>query len=64
MTKLTDKTLELLQADSRPLAAISIESKIPYHWLKSFKYGQTKNPSADSVQSLYEFLTGRPLIKE
>lgn len=64
MSTLNARTLELLKADPRPLTQLSIESKIPYHWLSSYRYGKAASPSVDRVQALYEFLTGKSLPLE
>lgn len=61
MSVLMNKTKELLLADKRKLSQISIESKIPYHWLKSFRYGAISDPSVNRVEELYTFLSGQPL---
>jgi hypothetical protein len=58
---LMSKTLELLHADSRGLAVISVTADVPYHWLEQFRRGIIKNPSVNRVQALYEFLSGRKL---
>lgn len=61
MSVLMRTTLQLLLDDSRTLTQISTQSGIPYHWLKSFRYGAIPNPSVNRVEELYTFLTGSPL---
>jgi len=64
MSSLINRTRDKLKSDPRPLTQISIESGLPYHWLSSFKYARSASPGASEVQTLYEFLTGKPLLVE
>jgi hypothetical protein len=61
MSSLHKKTRSLLIKDRRALTTISNESGLPYHWLHSFRYAKTENPSVNRVQRLYEHLTGDKL---
>lgn len=61
MSVLMEATRQLLIADKRSLMEISLESQIPYHWLKSFRYEAVKDPSVNRVEQLYTFLSGQPL---
>lgn len=58
---LMQRTHDLLQADPRSVPTISMESRIPFHWVRQFSLGIMKNPSVNRVQALYEFLTGTKL---
>lgn len=55
------RTLEELRKDSRGLLSISIETGIPYFWLKKFKAGEIPNPSVNRVEALFKALTGKAL---
>jgi hypothetical protein len=55
------RTLELLLNDSRSIPQISMDSRIPFHWVRQFAQGVIRNPSVNRVQALYEFLTGTKL---
>ncbi len=58
---LVKKTRELLHADTRSLPEIYTASGISFYWLRRFKSGNMRNPPADRVQHLYEFLSGKKL---
>lgn len=58
--KLMQHTAALLR--ERNILRVYEETKIPYYWLRKFSSGETKNPSVNRVQYLYEFLSGKPII--
>ena len=61
--KLRAKVLELL--DNRPrtvtLKDIAEGSGLPEAWLKTFAAGKIADPSVNRVETLYTYLTGKPL---
>ena len=59
---LVTTTLDLLRADTRSLATISLQAQMPYFWLDSFNKGKMRSPGINRVQYLYEFLTGKKLL--
>lgn len=44
------------------LLAVYTATGISFYWLRKFASGEFKNPSVNRVQSLYEFLKGKPLL--
>ena len=58
---LLEKTLALLQDDSRTLPEIYRDTGIPFYWLRKFARGEIQDPSVNRVQKLYEHLSGRLL---
>lgn len=62
-TKLRDATLEAVR--NRPvhltLKKISDETGLPVGWLKVFSQDKVPDPSANRVETLYEYLTGERL---
>jgi len=58
---LLKRTKQLLISRPEPLTQIAKDSNLPIHWLRKFKYGNIKDPSVNSVQLLYEFLTNSQL---
>lgn len=60
-TKITGVTRDLLKVRSETLEVISKATGLPVFWLLSFQNARLKNPSADSVQTLYEHLSGHKL---
>lgn len=59
--KLMDKTQKLLINDKRCILDIHKETGIPFYWLRSFKQREVKNPSVNTVEKLYVFLTGNEI---
>ena len=55
------RTHALLKADSRTLLEIHKESGIPFYWLKKFSAGEINDPSVNTIQKLYEFLSKKKL---
>jgi len=54
------RTVELLR--ERNLLKVYEDTKIPFYWLRKFSSGETKNPSVNRVQYLYEFLSGKSIL--
>lgn len=69
---LMEETRELLDNDDKrvtkarglSLPKIAEDLNISYYWLRKFKSGEIKDPSVNTVQRLYEFLSGKQLIRE
>jgi hypothetical protein len=57
------KTRSLTNNYAEGLATLSHHTGIPFHWLHKFAGGRIPNPRANRLQFLYEFLTGKPLVK-
>lgn len=61
---LTAHTVTLLR--NRPstvtLDDVAVGACVGRSWLSALLNGQIKTPSADKIQSLYEFLSKKPLI--
>jgi len=57
------RTRELLNASEKGLLDIFTETGLPFYWLRKFKNGEFVNPSVNRVQYLYEYLSGKPLLK-
>lgn len=57
------RTQTLVKDYSDGLVALSHRSKIPFWWLRKFAAGQIASPGANRLQYLYEYLTGKPLVK-
>lgn len=55
------RTRDLLGASPETILEVHKNSGVPFHWLARFKCGQIRNPSVNTVQRLYEYLTGKPL---
>ena len=64
MRSLHLRTLKLLSESDIPLTQVSADTGVNYFWLRSFRYGQIKDPSVNRVQAVFEYLTGRPLPLE
>lgn len=61
---LMEETRKLLKDSQKSLPTIYTETGINFYWLRKFKSGQFKDPSVNTVQKLYEYLTGRPLLRQ
>lgn len=62
-SKLAGKARELLLTTDIRLEKIAVECEVTLPWLSRFKskFGETECPSADRVERLYEYLTGKEL---
>lgn len=58
---LVKKTLELLRGEGVNLLEIYSQTDIGFHWLSQLRGGRIKNPSANRIQALYEYLSGKTL---
>lgn len=60
---LCEHTKELLINRPRPttLTIISDATGISVSWLNQFAAGKIENPSVNTIQALFEFLTGKAL---
>ena len=54
------KTKELLK--NRNLFDVSVETGVPFYWLRKFFYGQFANPSVNRVDYLYRELSGNTYL--
>lgn len=63
-TNLTAHTVALLRNRARSVTLANVEEKtdLKQSWLSALLYGQIKEPSADKIQRLYEFLSEKPLL--
>jgi hypothetical protein len=63
MSTLLERTRELLkeEAKSRTLMEIHKETELPFYWLRKVASGETKDPSVNRIQTLYEHLSGKKL---
>lgn len=61
---LLEETYKLLKARRVTLIDIMQGTNLNYYWLRKFASHEIKDPSVNSVQRLYEFLSGRRLIDE
>lgn len=59
---LYQRTQQLLLADGRSALDIHKQSGIPFHWLRKFRTGECKQPSVNTVEALYSFLTKSKLF--
>lgn len=58
----THKTLRLHTSKGARLMDISLESGIPFYWLRRFHaQGSQIRPPANRIQHLYEYLSGQRL---
>jgi hypothetical protein len=58
---LHNEALTLIWAKGIPLPKISKETEISYFWLRKFKQNAIPNPGVNTVQKLYEYLSGEKL---
>jgi len=63
---LYEKTRELLKARPATMtfATIEQETGIKESWLRMFNRGKIEDPSVNTIQKLYEFLSGSKLRVE
>lgn len=57
MGTLLDRTLKLLEEDTRPLMDLSLATGISIYWLQKMKAGAIPDPSVNRTQHLYEYLS-------
>lgn len=58
---LVQKVITLIKEDERSLRQLSEDSDLPLGWIKQVYYGPIRNPSANRVQYLYEFMSNKKL---
>lgn len=63
MGSLLERTVELLREDmkDRTLLELHKETGLPFYWLRKMAGRETKDPSVNRVQALYEYLSGDKL---
>ena len=61
---LLEETYRLLKERRVTLIDIMTGTGLNYYWLRKFASHEIKDPSVNSVQRLYEYLTGKRLINE
>ena len=63
MRRLHERTLHLLHSRPTPMTIklIADETGINIDWIRKFSSGKISDPSVNTVEHLYEFLTGREL---
>jgi hypothetical protein len=65
MSRLWEKTQELLRTTEKSMPQICIDTGLSYGWLMSAKYGKGKRgpviPSVEKAEKLYEYLSGKQL---
>lgn len=59
---LVERTIELLNKTELTLPEVYRETGVPFYWLRKFKQRDVIFPSANRVQVLYEFLSGKKLV--
>lgn len=61
MSRLLDRTRELLeQKTTQEMVAISVETGLPFAWIRDVRYKDTV-PAVDRIEQLYEHLSGHKL---
>nr|AYD82568.1 hypothetical protein ART_00099 [Achromobacter phage vB_Ade_ART] len=66
MSRLWNKTKELLETTDKTMAEICVGTGLTYAWLQTVKYGKGRRggpvvPSVEKAERLYEFLSGKKL---
>lgn len=65
MSRLWNKTKELLDSTDKTMVEICVGTGLTYAWLQTVKYGKGKKgpvvPSVEKAEKLYEFLSGKQL---
>ena len=56
--------ISFLSKNTMDIRALSKATGLNYDWLIKFKAEKIKDPSVNKVQTLYEYLSGKPLIVE
>jgi len=60
--RLVDHVLELIDAKQMTPTQVSKEFGVSRQWLYEMRNDPTRSPQADTVQHMYEQLTGRTLL--
>lgn len=58
------ESLRLIRSCGKSLALISVDTGLPFWWLRKFHGKEIRDPSVNRVQLLYEYLTGTKLLPE
>lgn len=53
--------IALLRNDKRNIPQIHRETGIPFYWLREFRLGRIPNPSANRVEIIYMYITGKAI---
>lgn len=63
MSTLLERTQELLKEETKTRSLIEIhkETGLPFYWLRKVANGETRDPSVNRIQTLYEHLSGKKL---
>jgi len=56
-------TLALLRESRESTFEVATGTGLTYSWIVAFAAGRMDNPSVNKVQRLYEYLTGKPLLR-
>ncbi len=56
------KTRQLIFEDERTIDEIANLANVPGHWLYDFMNKESRSPSVNRIQAVYEALTGKPLL--
>lgn len=59
---LYERTRERLRRDTRSLHDLSVQSGLPFYWLRKVHAGEINDPGVNRTQKLYEFLSESKLI--
>jgi hypothetical protein len=54
-------TLDLLKSSEETTFSIAVATGLTYSWVAAFRGDRMPDPSVRRVQTLYEYLTGKPL---
>ena len=54
-------TLELLKSSEETTFNVAVATGLTYGWIVAFSANKMRNPSVSKVQTLYEYLTGKPI---
>ena len=60
---LHETTRQLLQESPQTTYDVAVGTKLSYSWLVAFASDRMAHPSVNRVQKLYEYLTGKPLLR-
>jgi len=63
MSSLYEETVRLLNSRT-DIAAIAAATNLQYDWVIKLKRGDIKDPSVNKIQTIYEHLSGKPLMRK
>lgn len=65
MSRLLEKTKELLASTDKNMAQICVDTGLTLGWLQTVKYGKGSKgpimPTVDKIEKLYVYLSGKQL---